>query len=393
MSSYTSNLGIEKPASGAQAGTWGTTTNTNFDIIDRAINGVGEITVSSTAQNITTTDGALSEGGYKVLSLSGTPGGTATLTITPDTQEKVFLVYNNTGESVIFTQGSGGNVTVADGETKIIYADGAGTTAKVSDFTDGLSVNALTFKLDGTAVTSTAAELNLLDGASAGTIVNSKSVIYGSAGEVNATTLQLSGTAITATATELNYVDGVTSNIQTQLDNISATTLPAGSLLPYAGSSAPSGFLLCYGQAISRTTYATLFTAIGTTYGTGDGSTTFNLPDLRGRLIAGQDDMGGSSANRLTGQSGGVNGDTLGGTGGNETHTLTTSELAAHTHGAGNYGYGSIYSGTGPWSGPAFQGQRNNTLSTFSGDSGSTGGGGAHNNVQPTIILNYVIKT
>jgi hypothetical protein len=84
--------------------------------------------------------------------------------------------------------------------------------------------------------------------------------------------------------------------------NLSFTpSVPAGSVMPYAGSTAPSGWLLSYGQAISRSTYATLFAAIGTTYGVGDGATTFNVPDLRGRLVAGQDDMGGTSANRLTG--------------------------------------------------------------------------------------------
>jgi len=81
-------------------------------------------------------------------------------------------------------------------------------------------------------------------------------------------------------------------------------TIPSGMLAPFAGTSAPSGWFLCYGQAVSRTTYAALFTAIGTVYGIGDGSTTFNLPDLRGRTIAGQDDMGGSAASRLTGDNG-----------------------------------------------------------------------------------------
>ena len=70
--------------------------------------------------------------------------------------------------------------------------------------------------------------------------------------------------------------------------------MPTGSVIPFGGSSAPSGFLLCYGQAVSRTTYATLFGVISTTYGTGDGSSTFNLPDLRGRVVAGQDVMAGS---------------------------------------------------------------------------------------------------
>lgn len=85
---------------------------------------------------------------------------------------------------------------------------------------------------------------------------------------------------------------------------------------PVFGSTAPAGTLLCYGQAISRTAYAGLFAALSTTYGTGDGSTTFNLPDLRGRVVAGKDNMGGSAASRLTGTSMSPDGNTLGATGG-----------------------------------------------------------------------------
>ena len=99
-------------------------------------------------------------------------------------------------------------------------------------------------------------------------------------------------------------------------------SLPAGLVLPFAGATAPDGFLLCYGQAVSRSTYADLFAAIGTTYGAGDGSTTFNLPDLRGRVAAGKDDMGGGAANRLTGGGSGIAGTTLGAAGGAETQTL-----------------------------------------------------------------------
>lgn len=156
---------------------------------------------------------------------------------------------------------------------------------------------------------------------------------------------------------------------------------PSGAVLPYAGTSEPSGWLFCYGQAISRTTYAALFAALGTTYGSGNGSTTFNVPDLRGRVIAGQDDMGGTSANRLTGLTGGVNGDNLGATGGAETHTLTEAQMPAHTHGIATT---NTYSGGGSRVGPG---------AGTSATSTSTGGGGAHNNVQPTIILNYIIKT
>jgi microcystin-dependent protein len=112
-----------------------------------------------------------------------------------------------------------------------------------------------------------------------------------------------------------------------------------GEIVDFAGAAAPSGWLLCFGQAVSRTTYAALFGVIGTTYGAGNGTTTFNLPDLRGRVTAGQDDMGGTSANRLTGASGGVDGDVLGATGGDETHVLTTAQLASHSHTAVDPGH------------------------------------------------------
>lgn len=110
-------------------------------------------------------------------------------------------------------------------------------------------------------------------------------------------------------------------------------TVPIGSSVDFWGSTAPnSSFVLMYGQAISRSTYATLFSLLSTTYGSGDGSTTFNIPDLRGRVIAGKDDMGGSAASRLTGTgitSGGAT--TLGGSGGGETKTLATANLPAYT--------------------------------------------------------------
>jgi microcystin-dependent protein len=95
-----------------------------------------------------------------------------------------------------------------------------------------------------------------------------------------------------------------------------------GMVQDFAGADAPSGWLLCYGQAVSRSTYSALFAKIGTTYGAGDGSTTFNLPDCRGRVAAGKDNMGGTSANRLTAP---VNGDTLGAAGGSETVEFTVT--------------------------------------------------------------------
>jgi hypothetical protein len=139
-STYTAQNGIEKPGTGEQSGTWGTTTNLNFDIIDRVLSGVGSITLSGTAHTLSTTDGALSEGQHKVLVLGGTPSGTNTITISPNDQQKLYFVKNDSGQTATFTQGTGGNVNVANGETKIIYADGAGAGAEVVDFTNTLAV-------------------------------------------------------------------------------------------------------------------------------------------------------------------------------------------------------------------------------------------------------------
>lgn len=103
---------------------------------------------------------------------------------------------------------------------------------------------------------------------------------------------------------------------------------PIGGLMPYAGSTAPnSNFSLAYGAAISRTTYATLFALIGTTYGAGDGVTTFTIPDLRGRTIFGLDNMGGSTASRVTSSGSGISGTTLGAAGGFESNTLTAGNI------------------------------------------------------------------
>lgn len=105
---------------------------------------------------------------------------------------------------------------------------------------------------------------------------------------------------------------------------------PIGGLMPYLGSTAPnSSFVLPSGQAINRTTYATLFSLVSTTFGIGDGSTTFNVPDLRGRGIFGLDNMGGSAANRITVAGGNFDGTVLGGTGGGQNQTLILAQLPA----------------------------------------------------------------
>lgn len=152
VSSYTSNTGIEKPASGDQSGTWGDTTNTNFDIIDRALNGVAAITLSGTSHTLTTTDGTLSDGMFKLLVLGGSPSGTNTITISPNDADKIYFVYNNTAQTATFSQGSGANVSILAGGADIIYADGAGSGAAVASiFSNPMSFGKVTVSSDTAA--------------------------------------------------------------------------------------------------------------------------------------------------------------------------------------------------------------------------------------------------
>jgi len=155
------------------------------------------------------------------------------------------------------------------------------------------------------------------------------------------------------------------------------TIVPAGGIMPYAGPTAPSGWLLCGGQEVSRTTYSALFSAIGTTFGAGDGSSTFNVPDLRDRFPLGDRDQGQSDAGRVSNYN-----TERGDTGGADEHQLTISEMPSHTH----TGYNKLF-GTGDTEGSSGR------VGDFNRTSSSTGGDQPHNNMPPFLALNYIIKT
>jgi len=151
-----------------------------------------------------------------------------------------------------------------------------------------------------------------------------------------------------------------------------------GEVRMWPTATAPTGFMVCDGSEISRSTYAGLFAVIGTTFGAGNGSTTFNIPDMRGRVVGGANDTG-----LPNGENGSFSTRNEAATTGAETHTLTVAEMPSHSH---SYTYRSTSTqGSNPNNSAA--------VATTSGTTGSTGGDAAHNNMQPTIFLNFIIAT
>ena len=184
MATYTTNGGIKKIATGDESGTWGTSTNTNFDILDRITNGVGSITLSGTTHTLTTSDGTLSDGMFKVLVLGGSPSGTNTITVAPNDAQKLYFIKNGSGQDAVISQGSGANVTVANGDSAIVYCDGAGAGAAVADISSdfgALSASnnlsdlaSATTALTNLGLTATAAEINYNDISTLGQVQASK---------------------------------------------------------------------------------------------------------------------------------------------------------------------------------------------------------------------------
>jgi microcystin-dependent protein len=426
-STYTGS-GIELIADGEQSGTWGQTTNTNLQIINRMTSEVGAIALSGTTHTLTISDGTLSDGQYGVLVFGGSPSGTNTVTISPNDAKRVFIVRNSSGQSVVLTQGSGGNVTILNGDGAIVFCDGAGAGAAVVDVSSTfittnnlIAANNLSDLADDpTARTNlglgTAATLNV--GTSANNIV------------------QLNGSA------QLPAVDG------SLLTGIVA--IPTGAILLWSGStgSIPSGFVICDGTNSTPDLRDRFVVGAGNTYAVdatgGSNTVTLAETNLPGHThsVSGTTASDGAHTHNVSGNTSNTGAHTHNVSGntsntGDHTHNGSTSNTGAHTHslfrngndiystgfqinsfrqngsdatssaGAHSHNFTTANAGahSHTLSGTADSaGAHSHTLSgtadsagahthSFSTTSGSTGSGTAHENRPPYYALAYIMKT
>jgi microcystin-dependent protein len=412
--SETSNIKLTNQEEGGNNNTWGTIADNNFERIDDKFGDTTEI--SSTGGTTVLTDtqelvahidvsGTLVTN--KVIQFSGRGG--------------YWIVRNTTTGDYTLTckLSASTGVVIPQGTSKLIWCNGddiilGNTNEDVSPeavIASATTTNILAAGTEFVAVSGTATITSF------GTGANQKRFVRATGAFTlthNATSLILPGgqNIKAASGDTFIVISDASSNCRVYAYMRAANpppTIPVGASCDYWGDTAPSFYLFLYGQSVSRTTYAALFAVIGVTYGVGDGSTTFTLPDCRGRVVAGKDNMGGTSANRLTDQTGGLNGDTLGDTGGSETHTMARSAmpnvtLSGTTDNSGNHTHDVNDGGANYSAGPGGQlvptnantqtqagGNHNHTVTTSSINGGVTQT--AMNIVQPTIIANKIIFT
>lgn len=173
--------------------------------------------------------------------------------------------------------------------------------------------------------------------------------------------------------------------LNTQVSIFGGQDVPVGTILPFAGSTIPTNFLLCDGREVSRFVYQNLFNTIGIAYGSPSSSSVFKLPDLRGRVIIGKDNMGGAPADRVVNS----NADIIGGKMGEELHVLTIPEIPGHTH---TYDDHVFATGSGAVGGGADGTDANNVQTDTVRTSGSKGSGTGHSTVQPSRTQNFIVR-
>lgn len=419
---YTTNIRTVKQQIGGNNNSWGTILNTNFDTIDAKFGATTSI--STTGGNTTLTE---SQEVVGMIDVSGALVANAVLIFSG--RGGFWIVQNRTTGSYTVTCKVSGQtgVTIDSNGAALVWCNG--TDIKLGNPPPAAVAEATVASATTTDVLGSASEFVAISGTttitSFGTGATRKRFCRATGAfkvTHDATTLICpGGQDITTEAGDtFIVVADASSNVRIvayQRAGVPPSYLPIGFVGDYAGSTAPAFWLLCYGQAVSRSTYAKLYAAIGTTFGSGNGVTTFNLPDARGRVTAGVDNMGGSSANRLVGAAtGSVTSGGLGATGGEETHQLKSAETGqkaisaapvtisdpGHTHspsGANIAGNGSAFDVSVGGSTGRITAIAGFTLTTaLTGISASLTVSGSdassvHNNVQPTLVLNKIIFT
>lgn len=369
-STYTTNLKIQEIASGEQSGYWGTTTNTNWTLIEQAVAGVLTINMANADYTLTNLNGVSDEARNMVIVATGTNSAIRNI-IAPQNQTKFYVISNNTTGGYAITIGapSGSVVTIPNGITAQVYTDG-------TNFYSAQTGSAGSFNVNGTLT------------ASGITDVGTLSVT----GDITGTTATFSGAISSVSPSFTGVPTAPTASAGTNTTQIATTAFVAanavltGALLMWPTTSAPSGYLLCDGTAVSRTTYSALFAVVGTTFGSGDGSTTFNLPNYADRMPIGKGTIAAS----------------IGTTGGSKdaivvshTHSITdpghqhntsvTNSLLFPATGATTINYG------GPGQYPATVFTMDNATTGISVN--STGSSGTNANLPPYLGINFIIKT
>jgi microcystin-dependent protein len=350
-SSYSTSLKLELIGSGDQSGTWGTTTNTNLGtLLEQAITGVQAITMTNANYTLSSYNGASDEARNAVLVVSGT--NSAIRQIICPLVNKTYIVTNSTtgGYDITIGASSGSLVTIPNGVTAQVYCNG-------TNFYSSQTGSAGNFTVNGTL---TATGLTDTGNMSVG-----------------------GNLAVTGTTTFTGIPSGPTAAAGTNTTQLATTAFalansaPTGGLIMWGTGTAPTGWLLCAGAAVSRTTYSALFAVIGTTFGVGDGTTTFNLPNYTNRMPYGT---------------------TVGTTGGS-----TDAVVVSHTHTVTDPGHLHTYTkpqGTDTVSGGGITIQTNSSATTANTSSATTGisiasagVSGTNANLPPYLGINFIIKT
>jgi microcystin-dependent protein len=383
-STYSPSLRLELIGDGDQSGIWGQTTNNNLGyLIEQSVAGVIAITMTDANYTLSNFNGVVDEARNQVLVMSGAL--TATRNVIAPLVEKTYIVKNSTSgsQSIQIIGSSGLGVTVPNGITALVYCDG-------TNFYNAISGSVGNFTVNGNlAVTGTTALSGALSGSTAAF-----------SGAISSVSPTFTGTPTAPTAaTGTNTTQIATTAF------VQANGSPTGVINMWGTGTAPSGWLLCDGTAVNRTTYAALFAVISTTFGVGDGSTTFNLPNYTNRMPYGTTvGATGGTADAVvvththtatsvvtpaTHQHFIANTDA---TGGSTSIGLSSSNYLAGKSGGGGVSESYALQGTGT---TAFIGL---TSSAASGDTVATtnanaGVSGTNQNLPPYLGINFIIKT